>query len=83
MQCLAEVEGGAGRQRPAVLALVGLQEAVELLQVGHDVVLDVGDGDLQANAAAVEGARGVAGEHLDDHASHHGDDLQGAESWLA
>lgn len=46
--------------RPALLALVGLQQAVQLLQVGNDVVLDVRDGDLQAHAAAVEGAHAVA-----------------------
>lgn len=77
MQGLAEVEGRARGQRPVLLALVGLQQAVELLQVGHDVVFDVRDGDLQANAATVEGPCVVAGEHLRDHASHHGDDLRG------
>lgn len=45
---------------PALVALVGLQEAVELFEVGDDVVLDVGNGDLQTHAAAVEGAHAVA-----------------------
>ena len=62
---------------PALLALVVEEQAVELLQVGHYVVLDVGDGDLQAHAAAVEGPRAVAGEHLADHAGHHRNDLRG------
>ena len=49
-----EVLALAGLHRPALLALVVQEQAVELLEVGHYVVLDVWDGDLQAHAAAIE-----------------------------
>ena len=59
--------------------LVGLQQAVELLEVRHDVVLDVGDGYLQAHAATVKGASAVPREHLADHARHHWNNLSTEE----
>lgn len=64
---------GRGLHGPALLVV--LQQPVQLLQVCHDVVLDVGRGDLQPHAAAVKGAREVPGEHLVDHPRHNGDDL--------
>lgn len=76
LQRVDEVQARARRQNPAVLALVGVQQAVELFQMGHDVVFDIGDGDLEAHASAVEGSRVVSGKHFRDHASHHGNDLQ-------
>lgn len=76
---LRHVHGG-GLHRPPLLVV--LQQAVELLQVGHDVVLDVGGGDLQAHAAAVKGAREVTRKHLIDHPGHDGNDLCG-RGWFA
>jgi len=64
---------GRGWHRPALLVV--LQQAVELLQVSHDVVLDVGRGDLEPHAATVEGAREVTGKHFVDHPGHNWNDL--------
>lgn len=64
---------GRGLHGPALLVV--LQQPVELLQVCHDVVLDVRSGDLQPHTATVEGAREVPREHLVDHPGHNGDDL--------
>lgn len=72
---------GRGLHGPALLVV--LQQPVQLLQVRHDVVLDVGRGDLQPHAAAVEGAREVPGEHLVDHPGHNRDDLLKNKSFLA
>ena len=58
---------------------MGLQQAVELLEVRHNVVLDVGDGYLQAHAATVKGASAVPREHLADHARHHWNNLSTEE----
>lgn len=69
---LCHVHGG-GLHGPALLVV--LQQPVQLLQVRHDVVLDVRRGDLQPHAAAVKGAREVPREHLVDHPGHNGDDL--------
>lgn len=75
MQGLDNVHAGARRQSPALLTLVCLQQAVQLLEVGHDVVFDVWDGNLQANAAAVEGSGVIVGKHLTYHPGHHRNDL--------
>lgn len=75
LQSLRDVQAGAWRQQPAVLALMGLQQTVQLLEVGDDVVFDIRYGNLQANAAAVKGPCVVSSKHLADHARHHGDDL--------
>lgn len=64
---------GGGLHRPPLLVV--LQQAVQLLQVGHDVVLDVRRRDLEAHAAAVEGAREVTGKHFVDHPGHNWNDL--------
>lgn len=64
---------GGGLHRPPLLVV--LQQAVQLLQVGHDVVLDVRRRDLEAHAAAVKGAREVTGKHFIDHPGHNGNDL--------
>lgn len=71
-QWLCHVHGG-GLHRPPLL--VGLQQAVQLLQVSHDVVLDVRSRDLEPHTAAVKGAREVTGKHLIYHPSHNRDDL--------
>lgn len=75
VQRLDDVQASTRGQRPAVLALVGLQQAVQLLQVGNYVVFDIWNGDLQPNAAAVEGPRVVSGKHLAYHAGDHRNDL--------
>lgn len=69
---LRHVHGG-GRHRPPLLVV--LQQPVQLLQVSHDVVLDVGCRDLEPHAAAVKGAREVPGKHFVDHPGHNGNDL--------
>lgn len=71
-QWLCHVHGG-GLHRPPLL--VGLQQAVQLLQVSHNVVLDVRSRDLEPHTAAVKGAREVTGKHLIYHPSHNRDDL--------
>ena len=76
LQCRDEVLALTRLHGPALLALVVQEQAVELLEVGHYVVLDVRDGDLQAHAATVKGPGAVAGEHLADHAGYHRDDLK-------
>lgn len=76
LQSLGDVQALHGRHGPALGPLVGLQQAVQLLQVRHDVVFDVGDGNLQADAAAVQGSCVVSREHLSDHACHHWNNLQ-------
>lgn len=43
LQSLDNIKAGAWGQRPAVLALVGLQQTVQLLEVCHDVVFDIWD----------------------------------------
>lgn len=57
-----------GLHWPAFLMI--LQQAVELLQLGNDVVLDVRSGDLKPHTATVEGACEVTREHLIDHPSY-------------
>lgn len=64
---------GRGRHGPPLLVV--LQQPVQLLQVSHDVVLDVGRRDLEPHAAAVKGAREVAGKHFVDHPGHDWNDL--------
>lgn len=50
-----QVHAGSGGHGPALPGgLVGLQQTIKLLQMRHNVVLDVGDGDLQTHAATVE-----------------------------
>lgn len=72
---------GRGLHGPALLVV--LQQPVQLLQVCHDVVLDVRRGDLQPHAAAVEGSREVPREHLVDHPGHNGDHLLKKKSFLS
>lgn len=59
--------------RPALLVI--LQEAVQLFQVGDDVVFNVGGGDLKPHAAAVEGACEVPGKHFINHPRDNWNDL--------
>ena len=56
-------------------AFLGLEDAVQLLQLGDDVILDVGSWDLQADAATVKGSCKITRKHLIDHSRHHGNDL--------
>lgn len=72
---------GRGLHGPALLVV--LQQPVQLLQVCHDVVLDVRRGDLQPHAAAVKGSREVPREHLVDHPGHNGDHLLKKKSFLS
>lgn len=64
---------GGGRHGPPLLVV--LQQPVQLLQVSHDVVLDVGRRDLEPHAAAVKGACEVTRKHFVDHPGHNWDDL--------
>lgn len=64
---------GGGLHRPPFLVV--LQQPVQLLQVSHDVILDVGRRDLEPHAATVKGAREVTGKHFIDHPGHNWNDL--------
>lgn len=65
----------AGGRLHGLPALLGLKDAVQLLELSNDVVFDVWSGDLQSNAAAVKGPGEIARKHLVDHPSHHWNDL--------
>jgi hypothetical protein len=65
----------AGGRLHGLPALLGLKDAVQLLELSNDVIFDVWSGDLQANAATVKGPGKITRKHLIDHASHHWDDL--------
>lgn len=64
---------GRGLHWPPLL--VGLQQAVQLLQVSHDVVLDVRRRDLESHTATVKGTREVTREHFVYHPGHDWNDL--------
>lgn len=69
----------AGGRLHGLPALLGLKDAVQLLELSDDVIFDVWGGDLQSNTAAVKGPGEIARKHLVDHPSHHWNDLFGQQ----
>lgn len=73
-----QLHAGGGLHR--LPAFLGLQDAVQLLQLSNDVILDVWSWDLQADTATVKGSCEVTRKHLIDHPSHHRNDLLRTQS---